>query len=43
MIGSEKLLLTLGVPAAKKVEKSLLPEDVRILDMEVKKVGTAKV
>ena len=37
MVGSEKLLLTMGVPAAKKEEESLMPEDVRILDMEIKK------
>jgi hypothetical protein len=37
MIGSEKLLLIMGVPALKTGEKSLTAGDVRILDMEVKK------
>jgi hypothetical protein len=36
MIGSEKLLLTLGVPALKTGESSLKEGDVHVLDMSVK-------
>jgi hypothetical protein len=36
MLGSEKLLLILGVPSAKTRDSSLTIEDVRVLDMEVK-------
>jgi hypothetical protein len=37
MIGSEKLLLSPGVPSAKKEALSLKIDEVRVLDMEVKK------
>ena len=36
MVGSEKLLLTLGVAAEKTGEKALTESDVRVLDMSVK-------
>ena len=36
MVGSEKLLLTLGVSAIKTGEKALTESDVRVLDMSVK-------
>jgi hypothetical protein len=36
MIGSEKLLLTLAVPAEKTGERALIESDVRVLDMSVK-------
>ena len=37
MIGSEKLLLSPGVPSAKKEVSSLKIDELRVLDMEVKK------
>ena len=37
MIGSEKLLLSRGVPSVKSGASSLRLEDIRVLDMEVKK------
>ena len=36
MVGSEKLLLTPGLPSAKTGDSSLTIEDVQVLDMEVK-------
>jgi hypothetical protein len=36
MVGSEKLLLTLGVPAAKTKDKALCEGDVQVLNMSVK-------
>jgi hypothetical protein len=37
MVGSEKLLLTLGVASEKRGTKSLTESDIKVLDMSVKK------